>query len=155
MKNTMLMPATVALLLGLAFSAPTMAEHGPGKGERSGPQMMHGGGHGPSWKESLTEVQKLKIKKMKVDYLKVKYPIKARMKTIKIDLAVLVTADKPDQRAIDAKIDELLALKKDILKAKYTHKIAVRKELKADQQVLFDKHMLNKAKRKKCRGHHS
>lgn len=157
MKNSVLIPvAVVALMVGLGFGTTAMAEHASGKGGGHH-GMMHGdyqGHHGPSWKDSLTDAQKLKIDKMKVDYLKVKYPLKARIKTIKIDLAVLASADAPDQKAIDAKIDELLALKKDLLKAKYAHKTAVRKELKPEQKVLFDKHMLKKAKRKKCQGHH-
>lgn len=159
MKNSILIPAAVvALFVGLAFSTTSMAEHGYGKGEGSGHHHMmqggHQGHHGSSWKDSLTDAQRVKIKKMKVDYLKVKYPMKARMKTIKVDLAVLATADAPNQQSINAKIDELLALKKDLLKAKYAHKIAVRKELKLEQRVMFDKHMLKKAKRKKCRRHH-
>ena len=159
MKNSILIPAAVvALFVGLAFSTFSMAEHGAGKGDGSGRHHMmrgeHQGCHGSSWKESLTKVQGDKLKKMKVDYLKVKYPMKARMKTIKIDLAVLATADAPNQKAIDAKIDELLALKKNLLKAKYAHKITVRKELKPEQKVAFDKHILKKAKRKKCRRHH-
>lgn len=168
MKNSMLIPVVVALFVGLAFGTTTMADPSSGKGDgydrhhmmhgdRHGGHMMQEGGkgcHKSSWKESLTDVQKEKIKKMKLDFLKVKYPMKARMKTIKIDLAVLATAGSPDQKAINAKIDELLALKKNLLKAKYAHKIAVRKELKPEQKVAFDKHMLKKAKRKKSRSHH-
>ena len=148
MKKTILIPAFfVALLVGLSISTPTMADHGAGKGEGSG----H---HKAAWKESLTKKQWDLLKKKKVAFLKKKYPAKARMKTIKIDLAVLSTADKPDQKAIDAKIDELLALKRNLLKAKYAHIISVRKELSPEQQVLFDKYRLKKAKRKKCRRHH-
>lgn len=159
MKNSAFIPATlVVLLVGLAFGTTSMADHGFGKGEGPGRhKMMQGGpqGHcGASWKDSLSDAQKEKVKKMKVDFLKVKYPIKARMKTTKIDLAVLATADVPDQKAIDTKIDELLALKKELLKAKYMHKIAVRKGLKEEQKAAFDKHMLKKAKHKKCRRHH-
>jgi len=158
MKNSMLIPVVIALFVGLAFGTTTMADPYSGKGDGYGRHhMMQEGSkgcHKSSWKESLTDVQKEKIKKMKVDFLKVKYPMKARMKTIKIDLAVLATSGSPDQKAINAKIDELLALKKNLLKAKYAHKIAVRKELKPEQKVVFDKHMLKKAKRKKSRSHH-
>lgn len=159
MKNTMLVPVVIMILLtGLGFGTTSLAQ--PGKGE--GPHMMgegrgymmRGGCEGTSWKDSLSQAQKDKIEKMKVDYLKVKYPKKARMKTLKVDLAVLVASDAPKQKDIDAGIDELLALKKDLLKLKYAHKIAVRKELKPEQQAAFDKHMLKKAKHKKCRYYH-
>jgi Spy/CpxP family protein refolding chaperone len=153
----MLIPVVVMLLL-TGFGTTGMAQHGKGDGPHmmgeSRGYMMRGGCDGTSWKDSLSQAQKDKIEKMKVDYLKVKYPKKARMKTLKVDLAVLVASDAPKQKDIDARIDELVALKKDLLKAKYAHKVAVRKELKPEQQAAFDKHMLKKAKRKKCRYHH-
>jgi len=137
-----------AMLAGLLFSPMTMAEKGQGHHCKA-----HGGQHGPAWKSSLSQAQRDKLKKMKVDFLKVKFPLKARIKTAKIDLAVLATADAPDNKAIGAKIDELLALKKEILQAKYALKISVRKELKPEQRAEFDKYQLKKAKRKKCRKH--
>lgn len=146
MKNLIGIPvAAIALLVGLAFSTTSMADHGAGKG---------GDRHKAAWKESLSKVQQDKLRKKKVDFLKKKFPARARIKTIKIDLTILALADKPDKKAISAKIDELLALKKDLLKAKYAHIIAVRKGLQPEQQVLFDKYKLKKAKRKKCRRYH-
>jgi Spy/CpxP family protein refolding chaperone len=169
MKKSVFIPATIiALITALAFGTTSFAEPSTGKGEGYGPHHMmhdgkgygphhmmhdgHGGHHKPAWKESLTKAQKDKLRKMKVDFLKVKYPLKARMKTIKLELAVLATADVPDQKAIDAKIDALLVLKKEMLQASYAHKIAVRKELTSEQKVLYDKHMLKKAKKGKCKG---
>jgi Spy/CpxP family protein refolding chaperone len=167
MKKSVYIPAIViALVTVLAFGATSFAEPSTGKGEGYGPHHMMKDGQGPhhgmyegrghhnkpAWKESLSKVQKDKLRKMKVDFMKVKYPLKAKMKTIKLELAVLATADTPDQNSINAKIDELLALKKEMMQAKYAHKIAVRKELTPEQRVLFDKHMLKKAKKGKCKG---
>ena len=113
--------------------------------------------HKPAWKRSLSDEQKTKLRAKKVAFLKKKLPAKAKMKTIKMELAVMSIADKPDQAAINKKIDELLALKKDLLRAKYAHIASVRKELKPDQQSMFDKWRLKKAKKGKChhkRRHH-
>lgn len=112
----------------------------------------HWGKKQPKWKQSLSDEQKTKLRAMKVEFSKQEYPLGAKMKLAKIELAVLVANDAPDQNAISAKIDELTALKKQMLKAKYDHKIAVRAELTPEQRVMFDQHMLKKAKQGKKRG---
>ena len=141
MKSTKLLAVIISLLTALFISSAGLAGHG---GEKAA------GHHSAAWKQSLDKAQKDKLKKMKVDFLKLKFPLKARIKTIKIDLAILAMADTPDQKAIDAKIDELLALKKQILKSKYAFKVSIRKELKPEQRAGFDKHQLKRAKRNKC-----
>lgn len=160
MKKSLLLPvAIVALLLGLGIGTASMAQHGHGHGYEDGAgsghhMMMHDGrgcdGLGDSWQEGLSQEQKNKILQMKVDYMKGKYPKKARIKSLKMELAVLVTEDKPDQKAIDARVDEIVTLKKALMKAKYAHKIAVRQQLKPEQQAAFDKHVLRKAKARRC-----
>ncbi len=147
MRKTILAPVIIMLmLLGMATAPVATADHGKAAGK-----------HKPAWKESLTKQQKDTLRVKKVTFLKKKLPAKARMKTIKTELAVLSIADKPDQEAINKKIDELLALKKDLLRAKYAHIASVRKELAPNQQAMFDKWRLKKAKRGKCHrkhGHH-
>jgi Spy/CpxP family protein refolding chaperone len=127
--------------MGLATTA--LADHGHG---------MYGGGmyggkgmSGMCWKETLTDEQRTKLAKLKLDYMKAKAPIKAKMKTVKVDLAMLVTTDKPDMNAINKKIDELTKLKNDKMKEKYKYIAAKRKVLTAEQQVLFDTRVIKKA----------
>lgn len=143
-KTVLLLAAVMAILSGLVFSTIGMAEQGRGMGEGPWHHMMRDGGGGSWWDESLSQAQKDKILAMKVDHMKLKYPKKARIKSIKAELAVLVTSDTPDQKAIDAKSNEILALKKEIMAAGYAHKIAVRKELKPEQRSAYDKHLLKK-----------
>jgi Spy/CpxP family protein refolding chaperone len=155
----------VAFLTAMTFSTPGSAEPTSGKGHM-GPMMHDGGGmrgygkdghHGGShWKQSLTKAQRDKLAAMKLDLMKKKLPIKAKMKVVKTDLALLAIADKPDMKAIDKKIDELTALKNQVMKVKYAHKVAVRKELTPEQRVMFDIDMLRKAQKGKKRGqgHH-
>lgn len=154
MKKTMLLLAAVmALSAGLVFNTGVMAEPVPGMGVGPGSHMMgmgpgdhmmRGGCGGSWWDESLSQAQKDKILKMKVDHLKLKYPKKAKIKTLKAELAVLATSDTPDQKAITAMINDILALKKEIMESGYAHKIAVRKELKPEQRPAYDKHLLKK-----------
>ena len=138
-------------ITGAGLSTNVLADHGKGMG------MMHHGGHGSSWKASLTDEQRTKIAKLKLDYKKKKYPLKAKLKQAKIDLALLVTSDKPNQNSIDKKIDQIAKLKREKMQLKAKHKIAVRKLLNEEQRVKFDMKVLKKAyhgKRKGGYGHH-
>jgi Spy/CpxP family protein refolding chaperone len=131
------------LIGSLGFSTTALADHGRG---------MHGGGmyggkgmSGMCWKDTLTDKQRAKLAKLKLDYLKAKAPIKAKVKSVKVDLAMLVTTDKPDTNAINKKIDELTKLKNDKMKVKYRYIAAKREVLTAEQQVLFDMRVIKKA----------
>ncbi|GJL63475.1 MAG: hypothetical protein NPIRA04_21290 [Nitrospirales bacterium] len=110
-------------------------------------EMKHGKGrHDVScWTETLTEEQKSKASKMRLEYKKVKFLVKAKMKVKKVELATLVTQDSPDQSAIEQKIEELLKLKKEKLQKKYAYKVALRSLLTSEQRVFFDMQMLKKA----------
>jgi len=154
---------TTALLLtalaggGLGVMMPVMAaEQG-----QQGMRMMHDKGYGrhhrDGWKSTLTEEQTKQVGKLKLDYKKKVYPIKAKIKQAKVELALLITANKPNQKAIDSKIDEIMKLKATKMRLKAAHKIGVRKVLNEEQRVQFDMKMLKKAyhgKKGYHRGHH-
>ena len=139
---------------GMVVANPALAgEHGMGG--------MHGKGHGMSyhhgggWKASLTDEQAKQVDKLRLAYKQKVYPIKAKIKQAKIELAMLITADSPKQKDIDKKIDDILKLKGEKMRLKAAHKISIRKLLTEEQQVQFDLHVLNKAaKGKKHTGHH-
>ena len=155
MNTLNLKPYGLLLILGtligsLGFTTTALADQGRG---------MHGGGmqggkgmSGMCWKETLTDEQRAKLAKVKLDYMKAKAPIKAKMKAVKVDLAILVTTDKPDMNAINNKIDELTKLKNDKMKEKYKYIAAKRKVLTAEQQVLFDTRVIKKAMHGKGKG---
>ena len=143
--------------MGLAGSA-LADEHGMhGMGE------MHGKGHGMyhhgdggGWKASLTDEQSKQIDKLRLDYKQKSYLLKAKIKQAKIELAMLITTDSPNQKNIDKKIDEILKLKGEKMRLKTAHKISVRKLLTEEQRVQFDLHVLKKAASgKKGKGHHN
>lgn len=146
--STALIAGTL-VVFSLGMVSPALAEHGKG--------MHHGGG----WKASLTDEQHTKIARLKLDYKKKKYPIKAKLKQAKIEFALLITADKPNQGAINKKIEQIAKLKKEKMRLKANHKIAVRKLLDENQRVEFDMKILRKAYHGKShgsshghRGHH-
>ncbi len=126
--------------------------------DEPGMRQMQGKGYGMgregSWKSTLSDAQKKKIAQLKLDYKKKSIPLKLRIKQARVDLAMLTTADTPDKKNIDKKIDEILKLKGERMRLKADHKIAVRKLLNQEQRVQFDMKMLKKAYQdKKSKGH--
>lgn len=144
----------ISIIAGLGFSAVASAERGMGKGGMGGGMYCGQGMHAACWKETLTDEQRTKLAKIKLDHMQIQAPVKAKMKTIKVDLALLVTADKPDTTAINKKIDELTKLKNAKMKEKYRYIAAKRKVLNNDQQVLFDMKVIKKAMKGKQKGRH-
>lgn len=146
----------MTLIAGLGLALPVLADQGyeMHHGGMHGAKGMYGGSGmcGPSWKETLTDEQRSKLAKLKLDHMKVKAPLKAKIKSLKVDLAMLVIADKPDVNAINKKIDELTKLKNEKMKQKYEYIAAKRKVLTPDQQVLFDMHIIKKAMHGKTKG---
>ena len=147
-------PCGLLLILGtligsIGFSTTVLADHGRG---------MQGGmysGKGMSrmcWRETLTDEQRAKLAKVKLEHMKVQAPIKAKIRTIKVELALLVTADKPDMASINKKTDELTKLKNSKMKEKYRYIAAKRKLLNDEQRVLFDMKLIKKAMKGKHKG---
>lgn len=147
--TTALLLSTLAI--GLGASTPVLAEqHGKDKGMR---MMQYGG----SWKASLTDEQRTKIAKLKLDYKKKKYPLKTQLKKAKVEFALLMISDNPNQTSINKKIDQIVKLKSQKMRLKVNHKIAVRKLLNEQQRVMFDMKVLKKAyhgKKHGGAGHH-
>lgn len=147
----------LAFFTMMALSTSVWAD--PTAREGQSGAMMHGmqkehGSYGMHWKQTLTDDQRAKIGKMRLDYFKKKYPLKAKKKAAKIELALLVAQDDPNKRAINKKIDDLVGLKKQLLQLRYDHKLKVRKALNAEQRVLFDTKLLKKAHHGKRRHRH-
>jgi Spy/CpxP family protein refolding chaperone len=158
-KNSRNLLLVISIIL-LAFHAPAFAQMGHMKegGHATKPhhtEMGHEKGmHGAScWMETMTEEQKAKAAKMRLEYKKVKFLLKAQIKVKKVELATLVTQDSPDQSAINKKIEEVLDLKREKMQKKYAFKVAMRSMLTPEQQVSFDMHMLKKALHGKGHGH--
>ena len=107
-----------------------------------------------SWKDTLTQEQQQQVAKLKLDFKTLALPNKAKIKQARIELALLVTTDKPNQDAIDKKVDEVLKLKGANMRAKARLRIEIRKVLNEAQRVKFDLHVLKKASHGKKRSHH-
>ena len=121
---------------GMAIMSPAMAE---GKGMYG---MKH---HEQSWKATLTDAQRNEINKLKLAHKRKVYPLKAQIKQAKVELALLVTSDNPQQNEISQAINRIVRLKAEKIHLKTVYKINVRSVLNEQQRVLFDLKVLKKA----------
>jgi len=127
---------------GLGVMTPAIADQ-PGMGQMHG--KGYGMGYGGGWKSTLSDEQRTKIAKLKLSYKQKAIPLKLKIKEAKVELAMLITASKPNNEAIDTKIDQIVNLKARKMSLKADYKIAVRKLLNDDQKVWFDMRILKKA----------
>jgi Spy/CpxP family protein refolding chaperone len=131
---------------GLGISQTALADsHGMGMGHMDGKQYRMGHGGSGCWRASLTDEQRKKLDPLRLEYKKKVYPLKAKIKQAKVELALLIGSDSPKQKDIDKKIDEIAKLKAEKMRLKATHKIAVRKLLTPEQKTKFDMKLLKKA----------
>jgi Spy/CpxP family protein refolding chaperone len=115
-----------------------------------------GKGYGKGWKMNFTDKQRTEYMKLKLAYKKKKMPLVAKKKQLKVELALLMTADKPNKAAIGKKLDEIAKVKRQKMQTKIDFKIAVRGLLTAEQKVKFDLRMMKKSMKgkKRCRRGH-
>ena len=86
----------------------------------------------------LTEEQSEQIENLRIEHLKVVKPIKNQLAEKKVQLKSLSTADKVEMSKINAKIEEVGALKTQLMKEKANHHQSIRKVLTEKQRVIFD-----------------
>lgn len=159
MRKEKLNIAMVFLLsLCVAVTGEAFAQMGHGMKHGQG-QMMGGHGKkghmgvfGPNWKDTLTDEQKAKIDKMHLALKKELGVIKAKKKLKKAELSAMVIQDNPDMKEINAKIDEVLNLKREIMRKKYAHMIEMRMVLTPEQRVSFDMGALSMGGKRKGHG---
>ncbi len=139
----------ITTLLIATLTAGSMSIIVPAVAAETGLRKMQGSGYamgrGSSWKSTLSDEQRKKITRLKLDYKKKAIPLKLRIKQANVELAMLITKDSPNKKNIDKKIDEILKLKGEKMRLKTDHKIAVRKLLNDEQRVQFDMKALKKA----------
>lgn len=168
---TKLSAILLSVFISVSFSNVLQAEpHDKGKGSGHHSMGQHGGGQhgyghadkhgghkghrmGAHWTDALSEQQRKQIDKMHLELGKKTSTLKARIKLAKVELAITVTKDKPNKNTINKKIDEILEFKRQKMYLKYAHITEMRKILNEDQRVSFDMSVLEKAKKRRHKGH--
>ena len=97
---------------------------------------------GSPWMPGLTEDQQKKVQAFDLETEKALIPVKAQIEVKAAELKGLALAENPDKGAIDKKIEEIGALRTQIMKKKIQNKLAVRALLTPDQRVQFDRKVL-------------
>ncbi len=115
------------------------AEHNEGHQDKG-----HSGGHNFSghWAASLGEAQKLKVDVMHLDLDRELVVLKAQEELVQKEINTLTARDGADAAAINAKIDELMAVKTKIMRARYAHILEMRAILTPAQRVSYDMDVL-------------
>ena len=91
----------------------------------------------------LTEEQQTKMKNLRGDHMKAVQLLKAQHAEKAAHLKTLTLADKPDSKAIDKTIDEMMALKGEVMKKNISFRQAVKGILTPEQLKEFQGRMMN------------
>lgn len=86
----------------------------------------------------LTDVQKQKIEDLKLAHTKAMTGFKNQMNEKNAHLKTLQSADKADMAAINKTIDEISAIKADMMKTCAANKQSIRSLLTDKQKIIFD-----------------
>jgi Spy/CpxP family protein refolding chaperone len=89
-------------------------------------------------KLNLTAEQKTQIEKLKTAHMKEMIGLKNQLQEKKAHLHTVSTVDKVDMVEVNKTIDEIGALKTEMMKKKEAHKQEVRKLLTEEQRLKFD-----------------
>ena len=134
-----------ALISCVSLASAQMGDRGhdhdqkKGKVEETGQLKGHGMGmETPSWKETLTEEQKMKADKMHLELKKAMSILEAKANLKEAELNDLITQDNPDTKAIHSNISDTMEIKKEMMIKKYDHMVEMRTILTPEQRLSFD-----------------
>ena len=88
----------------------------------------------------LTEEQEEQMQTLRTDHLKAILPMRNELAEMNARLQTLSTADNADMSQINGLIEEMGALKMQMMKAGVAHRQEIRKLLTDEQRVVFDSH---------------
>lgn len=87
----------------------------------------------------LTDQQKAEAKKVWFDLKQKQIDVRAQLQHARLDYHELATADKPDQKALNAKIQDMANLRAQLQQNKLDSWFSVNKLLTAEQQKVWQK----------------
>jgi Spy/CpxP family protein refolding chaperone len=126
---------TAALMTMMAVSVPVLAQQGKGQMMVQKEVRME---RNDCKLPDLTDEQKTKIEALRVSHLKEMQTLRNQMGELKAKARTMATADKYDEKAVNANIDEMSKLQNLMMKKKSAHRNAVRSLLTDSQKVIFD-----------------
>lgn len=130
-------------------AAHTKGHHSEkGKGHHG--DAKHKAGHkkshtmSPHWSKTLNERQRVAVDRMHLTLDRELSILKARAELIQKELNVMTARKNVNQNAIHGKIDELMAIKSEIMKQRYDHLSEMRAMLTKQQRLSYDMAILQR-----------
>lgn len=127
---------------GKDHGAMKMAAHGEHKMDKKSHMFT------PHWAQTLSDDQKLDIDTMHLQVSQFETVQRAKVKLLKSELDVLAAKSPNDKKAIYAKIDEIMEVKKNIMRNRYDHIVEMREALNKQQRISYDGDLLKPRKHK-------
>ncbi len=118
--------------------------HGEGKHKKGGHQHKKGHHFSPHWAKTLSDEQRVAVDKMHLKLGTQHAVLKAKAALLQKELNVMTAKDSADQKAIHAKIDELMVVKAAIMKHRYDHLTEMRNALTEQQRISYDMSILKR-----------
>lgn len=128
-KITFVLSALLGLAAVLAWQ-PALAQEKPAPPPGLGVMCKH--------IPNLTDEQKQKIEELQKAFLKEIQPLRNQLRSERFALMSLKTANNPDQKAINAKIDALAKLQAEIEKKEVAHLLQIRSLLTDEQRAAME-----------------
>lgn len=120
-------------------------------GHQQGHSQHKGGLHlfSPDWHGTLNDHQKIQVDEMHLRLMKDTAAIKAMITVKKTELAILATQNHAKLEALNKKIDEILDLKRQKIRARYAHIVEMREMLSPTQRISYDMRIISQAASRK------
>jgi Spy/CpxP family protein refolding chaperone len=135
MKTTKMLAAMMIMLL--FGTTLTVAQPNPRKSAGTGQVSDCGPG---CCIPGLTVGQQEKLDSMHIFHMREMQQIKSLLEEKKAHMNTLMSADKVDMAAVNATIDDISAIKGNMMKSQVNHRMAVRNILDPKQKIWFDTH---------------
>lgn len=137
-----ILPVVMAatLLVPFAVSAEPDKHGAQGASADSHNEKAHKSAHHftDHWAKTLNDDQKARVDMMHLKLDRELVVLKAQEELVQKEINALVARDNADTSAIQAKLDELMGIKKQILRSRYAHILEMRAILTPAQRISYD-----------------
>lgn len=135
------LPFVMTAILAAPFAVSAESAHHAKQGADSHKEHGHGDSahhFADHWAKTLSDDQKARVDMMHLKLDRELGVLKAQVELMQKEINVLAAQDNADMSAINKKIDELMGVKKQIMRARYAHILEMRAALTPAQRVSYD-----------------
>ncbi|MDX1252468.1 MAG: periplasmic heavy metal sensor [Gammaproteobacteria bacterium] len=136
-----ILPFVMAATLAVPFAVSAESDHHKEQGAGAHKEHGHSGSahhFSDHWAKTLSDDQKARVDVMHLKLDRELGVLKAQVELMQKEINALAAQDNADMSAINKKIDELMGVKKQIMRARYAHILEMRAALTPAQRVSYD-----------------